>query len=161
MSRPDTIGRTMREHGTWLLPLGSSAGVRSTPFFGRLREAVQPCGALAGPLFNDLSGAHSHRLLRESRSLMEIACRGSCRIPASPRVSRRASSALGGMMRSSDREYFRERGAVERALAEATDDLKAAAIHHELAKRYEMLAREEKRPILHILAASPSPTDRT
>jgi hypothetical protein len=92
---------------------------------------------------------------------MEIACRGSCRIPASPRVSRRASSALGGMMRSSDREYFRERGAVERALAEATDDLKAAAIHHELAKRYEMLAREEKRPILHILAASPSPTDRT
>jgi len=63
-------------------------------------------------------------------------------------------------MRSSDKEYFRKRAAVERALAEAAGDLKAAGIHHELAKRYEALARDEKRPTLHILTASSSAAAR-
>ena len=52
-------------------------------------------------------------------------------------------------MRSSDSEYFRKRAAVERALAEAAGDLKAAGIHHELAERYEALAKKERRPTLH------------
>ena len=86
---------------------------------------------------------------------MEIGRRGSLPGSCKLAVSRRASPALGALMRSSDNEYFRKRAAVERALAEAAGDLKAAGIHHELAERYEALARD-KRPTLHILTASPS-----
>ena len=44
-------------------------------------------------------------------------------------------------MSSSDIEYFRERAAVERALAKAAGNPTVAAIHDELARGYEALAR--------------------
>ena len=58
------------------------------------------------------------------------------------------------MMSWSDIEYFRKRATIERALANATSDPKAAAIHNELAERYEALAKENKRPTLHIASAN-------
>ena len=39
-------------------------------------------------------------------------------------------------------DYFRERAAAERKLAEAADNADAAAIHEVLARRYEALVRE-------------------
>jgi hypothetical protein len=92
---------------------------------------------------------------------MEIGSRGS--LPGSCKSACRDEphKPWGQVMRCSDKEYFRKRGAVERALAEAAGDLKAAAVHHELAKRYEALADEAKRPTLHILTASPSAADRS
>jgi hypothetical protein len=54
-------------------------------------------------------------------------------------------------MSRNDIEYFRKRVAVERALAIATREPRAAAVHHELAERYEALVREGKRPTLRIV----------
>jgi hypothetical protein len=50
-----------------------------------------------------------------------------------------------------DMKYFRERVAVERNLAKATGNPRAAAVHNELAERYEALVREGKRPTLRIV----------
>ena len=52
-------------------------------------------------------------------------------------------------MSSSDIEYFRQRAAVEHALATAAENANVAAIHAELARGYEALVRhEELRPPL-------------
>ena len=47
---------------------------------------------------------------------------------------------LGGMMRNSDLEYFRRRAVQERTLAVTATSDDAAAVHTELAERYEALA---------------------
>ena len=46
---------------------------------------------------------------------------------------------------SGDREYFRRRAEAERENAKAARDAKAAALHLELAERYEALASEPQR----------------
>jgi hypothetical protein len=55
------------------------------------------------------------------------------------------------MMTWNDREYFRERATVERALMSAASDPRVADIHHELAERYEALLRDGDRPTLRIV----------
>jgi Fe2+ or Zn2+ uptake regulation protein len=45
-------------------------------------------------------------------------------------------------MSEKDIEYFRQRASVERALANAATESKAAAIHNELAERYERRSLE-------------------
>lgn len=55
-------------------------------------------------------------------------------------------------MTSNDREYFRKRAAIERALAQSASDPRIADIHHELAERYEALVGDSKRPTLLILS---------
>jgi hypothetical protein len=67
-----------------------------------------------------------------------------------------ASFNRGGHLTWNDSQYFRERAAVERALAKAPGDPKVAAVHDELAERYEALVREGKRPILRIVTARAS-----
>jgi hypothetical protein len=57
------------------------------------------------------------------------------------------------MMTWNDRDYFRKRAAIERALAEAASDPRVAPVHQELAERYEALVREGERPTLRIVAA--------
>jgi hypothetical protein len=47
-------------------------------------------------------------------------------------------------MTSDDLNYFRERAAVERAMARAAADSAAAAVHDELARGYEVLVRREE-----------------
>ncbi len=55
-------------------------------------------------------------------------------------------------MSSTDLEYFRERAAVERALAQAAVSTDVAAIHASLARGYEALVeKEEIRPRFHLL----------
>jgi len=49
-----------------------------------------------------------------------------------------------------DIEYYTERARAERELSERATDPLIAAIHAELANRYEKMARAPKRPILHI-----------
>ena len=46
-------------------------------------------------------------------------------------------------MSSSDIEYFRERAAIEWAMATAATNPLAAAVHEELARGYEALVRRE------------------
>ena len=60
---------------------------------------------------------------------------------------------LGGMMRKSDVEYFRRRAAQERTMAVSARSDDSAAVHTELAKRYEALIGEN-RPTLHLLNGS-------
>ena len=76
------------------------------------------------------------------------------RVEARPRVPAsggcRISVAFGGRVMSwNDTEYFRRRAIVERNIAKTAADAKAAAIHHELADRYETLADARKRPALN------------
>ena len=54
------------------------------------------------------------------------------------------------MMSWNDSEYFRQRAVRERAMSAAAACEKAAAIHGELAERYEALVRDGKRPTLHL-----------
>lgn len=62
---------------------------------------------------------------------------------------------------SNDTEYYRERAAAERAMAKAAKDPQAAAVHNDLADRYEALVKiaEPRRPKLHI--ASPDQIARS
>ena len=55
------------------------------------------------------------------------------------------------MMRSDDSEYYRRRAASERSLAQAAVDPRIAAIHDELAERYDLLANEDQWPTLQTL----------
>jgi hypothetical protein len=56
-------------------------------------------------------------------------------------------------MTSDDLNYFRERAAVERAMAKAAADCAAAAVHDELARGYEALVRkEEQRSYIRIVS---------
>jgi hypothetical protein len=53
-----------------------------------------------------------------------------------------------------DTDYFRQRAARERALAQSSAQANVAAIHQELARQYEALVDQaELRPTLHIEAA--------
>ena len=54
-------------------------------------------------------------------------------------------------MRINDSEYYRRRSASERAMAQAASDPRVAAIHHQLADRYEALVRAGKRPTLRVV----------
>lgn len=45
------------------------------------------------------------------------------------------------MSKQADAQYFAGRAEIERAMIQAATDRRAAAIHAELAKRYEELAR--------------------
>ena len=47
-------------------------------------------------------------------------------------------------MSSNDADYFRNRGAAERTLAAAANDPVVAAVHSELAERYEALVNERQ-----------------
>lgn len=51
-----------------------------------------------------------------------------------------------------DAEYFRNRAAVERSLSAKAADPHCAAIHLELAERYERLVAEGRRPALRLVA---------
>ena len=51
-----------------------------------------------------------------------------------------------------DTEYFRKRAAAERTLAVAASDPAAAAVHTQLAERYEALVSEADRPTLHLVS---------
>lgn len=53
----------------------------------------------------------------------------------------------------SDKEYFAQRAIVERELSEAASDPRAAAVHAEMAQRFEELASAE-RPRLRIVAGT-------
>lgn len=55
-------------------------------------------------------------------------------------------------MSGNDTEYFRKRAIAERSLAVTASDPAAAAIHNQLAERYEALVSEAKRPTLHLVA---------
>ncbi len=56
-------------------------------------------------------------------------------------------------MSSGDIDYFCERAAVERALAEAATNPTVASVHDELARGYEALVRtEEQRTRMRIVA---------
>jgi hypothetical protein len=57
-------------------------------------------------------------------------------------------------MSGSDIEYFRKRAVAERTLAVTASDPAAAAIHHQLAERYEALLGDAKRPSLRLVAES-------
>ncbi len=60
-------------------------------------------------------------------------------------------------MAISDTEYYRERAAVERALAQSAASPEVAAIHASLARGYEALvAKEEIWPRFHLLPDSAS-----
>jgi hypothetical protein len=57
------------------------------------------------------------------------------------------------MLGNDDVAYYRRRAADERKLAEQSEDEHAAAVHEELARKYEALvARAEARPRLLIIA---------
>jgi hypothetical protein len=60
------------------------------------------------------------------------------------------------MMSWNDTEYYRCRLAVERGMAQAAGHPKAAAVHQELAERYEALVKAGKRPALRIATAKVS-----
>ena len=51
-----------------------------------------------------------------------------------------------------DTEYYRKRAAAERTLAVTASNPAAAAVHTQLAERYEALVSEAKRPTLHLAA---------
>jgi len=53
----------------------------------------------------------------------------------------------------SDKEYFARRATVERELSESASDPRAAAVHAEMAQRFEELA-SDKRPRLRIVAGT-------
>ena len=53
-------------------------------------------------------------------------------------------------MSFNDVEYYRRRAANERTLAKAAASREAAAVHDELAERYERLVGAAKRPTLHL-----------
>jgi hypothetical protein len=55
-------------------------------------------------------------------------------------------------MSGNDTEYFRKRAVAERTLAVTASDPAVAAIHIQLAERYEALVSETKRPTLHLAA---------
>lgn len=58
-------------------------------------------------------------------------------------------------MPSNDTDYYRQRAATERAMAQAAGQRNVAEIHEELARQYEALVDQvELRPTLHI----PEPT---
>jgi hypothetical protein len=58
-------------------------------------------------------------------------------------------------MQLRDVAYYRERAAAERRLAEASRNPNAAAVHEELARKYEaLLAEANVRSTLSIVAAS-------
>lgn len=58
-------------------------------------------------------------------------------------------------MPSNDTDYYRQRAATERAMAQAASQRNVAEIHEELARQYEALVDQvELRPTLHI----PEPT---
>jgi hypothetical protein len=50
-----------------------------------------------------------------------------------------------------DPEYFRGRAAAERLREAASADDRVAAIHRELAERYEQLVSEQSRPTLKVV----------
>ena len=54
------------------------------------------------------------------------------------------------MMSSSEVEYFRRRAVQERTMAVCAASADAAAVHNELAKRYEALIGDQPRAILHL-----------
>lgn len=73
------------------------------------------------------------------------------------RVNRHTpAKSLWGACMSNDTEYYRERAAAERAMAKATQDPKAAAVHDDMADRYEALVMiaEPRRPKLRIATTS-------
>ena len=49
-----------------------------------------------------------------------------------------------------DTKYFHRRALAERTLAVTASDPAVAAIHNQLAERYEALVSETKRPTLHL-----------
>ena len=53
-------------------------------------------------------------------------------------------------MSCNDVEYYRRRAASERTMAQAAASRDAAAVHNELAERYERLVRATERPTLHL-----------
>ena len=53
-------------------------------------------------------------------------------------------------MSCNDIEYYRRRAETERTLASSAASQEAAAVHDELAERYERLVRAAKRPTLHV-----------
>jgi hypothetical protein len=55
-------------------------------------------------------------------------------------------------MSGNDAEYFRKRAVAERTLAVTASDPVVAAIHTQLAERYEALVGDAKRPTLHLAA---------
>lgn len=56
-------------------------------------------------------------------------------------------------MRKSDIEYFRRRAVQERTMGVCASNADAAAVHNELAKRYEALS-DESQPILHLVSGA-------
>ena len=69
------------------------------------------------------------------------------------RVSRGPQSLGEARMSwNDDTEYFRKRAVTERTLAVTVSDPAVAAIHNQLAERYEALVGEAKRPTLHLVA---------
>ena len=55
-------------------------------------------------------------------------------------------------MTGNDTEYFRRRAVAERTMAARASDPSAAAIHNQLAERYEALVGKAERPTLHLSA---------
>ena len=55
-------------------------------------------------------------------------------------------------MTGNDIKYFRRRAAAERTLAVTASEPAVAAIHNQLAERYEALVRKAERPTLHLAA---------
>ena len=53
-------------------------------------------------------------------------------------------------MTGNDTEYFRRRAVAERTLAVTATDPAVAAIHNQLAERYEALVGKANRPTLHL-----------
>lgn len=51
-------------------------------------------------------------------------------------------------MSANDADYFRDRAAAERALAVAANDPVVAAVHGELAERYDALVEGRRGPML-------------
>jgi hypothetical protein len=54
-------------------------------------------------------------------------------------------------MSRNDTEYFRQRASVERALSITSSDPAVAAVHTELAERYEALVSDANRPPLRLV----------
>ena len=62
--------------------------------------------------------------------------------------------ALGRLMTGNDTEYFRKRAVIERIMGITTNHPAVAAVHAELAERYEALVEEAKRPSLQLVAST-------
>ena len=52
-----------------------------------------------------------------------------------------------------DFEYFRQRAAIERRMARSAPTARAAAVHEEMAERYEALVEAGRRPVLHLASS--------